>query len=183
MRLAIYAGHGGPDPGAVSGGLQEKDLNLAVSKAATVVLRQRGYMVLNNRTVDVGRSITQDANLANENRADALVEIHFNSNQGTPGTGSEAFISVREIGRSRELANAILARIEALGFRNRGVKTQLNGRGQDAFGILRLTSVPAVLLECAFINNRQDMARFSLSTMAQAIADGVSEIYPLRVTE
>jgi len=140
-------------------------------------------MVFNNRTSDIGRNITQDANLANLNMVDALVEIHLNSNQGTPGTGTEAFVSVRDIGRSRALANDILQRIEAQGFRNRGVKTQLNSRGEDAFGILRLTTVPAVLLECAFINNPRDMERFSFSAMAQAIADSVCEIFPLRDAE
>jgi len=178
-RIAVYAGHGGSDFGAMSGGLREKDLNLAVSNATTAILRGWGYTVLNNRTTDVDRSITRDANMANDNRVDALVEIHFNSNPGTPGTGTEAFISVREIGRSRALAGAILNRIAALGFANRGVKTQVNAQGQDVFGILRLTNVPAVLLECAFINNPADMARFNADTMARAVADGIREIYPI----
>jgi len=178
-RIAVYAGHGGSDPGAVSGGLREKDLNLAVSNAVTGILRGWGYTVINNRTTDVDRSITRDANLANENRVDAVVEIHFNSNSGTPGTGTEAFVSIRNIGRSRALASAMLDRIAALGFVNRGVKTQLNAQGQDAFGILRLTNVPAVLLECAFINNPADMARFDTNTMARAIADGIREVFPI----
>jgi len=178
-RIAVYAGHGGSDPGAVSGGLREKDLNLAVSNAATAILRGWGYTVLNNRTTDVDRSITRDANLANENRADALVEIHLNSNQGTPGTGTEAFVSVRDTGRARALGNAILNRIEALGFRNRGVKTQLNAQGQDAFGILRQTNMPAVLMELAFINNPADMARFDVNAMARAVAEGVREVFPI----
>ena len=130
-------------------------------------------------TADVDRSITRDANLANENRADALVEIHFNSNQGTPGTGTEAFVSIRDTGRARTLATAILNRIEALGFRNRGVKTQVNAQGQDAFGILRQTHMPAVLLECAFINNPADMALFNANAMARAVADGIREVFPL----
>ena len=131
------------------------------------------------RLPDVDRSITRDANLANENRVDALVEIHMNSNQGTPGTGTEAFVSIRDTGRARTLATAILNRIEALGFRNRGVKTQVNAQGQDAFAILRLTNMPAVLLECAFINNPADMERFDTNTMARAIADGIRQVFPI----
>jgi N-acetylmuramoyl-L-alanine amidase len=138
-----------------------------------------GYWVLNNRTTDVNRSITQDANLANQNRVDALVEIHFNSNAGTPGTGSEAFVSIRDTGRARALGNAILRRFAALGYRNRGVKTMVNASGQDALGILRLTNMPAVLLECAFINNPADMARFNVNQMARAIADGIAEVFPV----
>ena len=178
-RIAVYAGHGGSDPGAVANGLREKDLTLAVSNAVTAILRRWGYMVINNRTTDVDRSITRDANLANENRVDGLVEIHFNSNAGTPGTGAEVFYSVRDTGRGRALASAILRHIVALGFRDRGVKTQVNANGQDAFGILRLSNMPAVLVECAFINNPSDMARLDVNTMAQAIAEGIRDVFPI----
>ena len=178
-RIAVYAGHGGSDFGATANGLREKDLNLAVSNAATNILRGWGYTVLNNRTTDVDRSITRDANLANDSRVDALVEIHMNSNPGTPGTGTEAFVSIRDTGRARTLAGAILNRVAALGFANRGVKTQVNAQGQDAFGILRLTNMPAVLLECAFINNPTDMARFDANAMARAVAEGIREVFPI----
>lgn len=176
MRVAIYAGHGGTDPGAVGSGMQEKNLNLTISTLATELLQGRGYTVYNNRTADVIRSITHDANKANNNQVDALVEIHFNSNVGAPGSGSEAYISHREIYPSRTLAHVLLARIQALGFRDRGVKVRRNLRGADAFGILRMTTVPAVLLECAFINNPQDMAKLDVLTMAAAITDSLCEV-------
>jgi len=177
--IAVYAGHGGSDPGASGNGLLEKDLNLAVSNAASNILRQWGYTVLNNRKTDVDRNITMDAIYANENRADALVEIHQNYNAGVPGTGSEVIYSVRDTGKGRALAEAILRRLVALGFKDRGVKTVVNANGQDAFAIIRLTNMPAVLVECAFINNSEDMARFDVNRVAQAIADGVREIFPI----
>ena len=181
--IAVYAGHGGADSGAVSGNLREKDFNLAISNAVSSILRGWGYTVINNRTTDVNRSITQDANLANDRRANAVVEIHMNSNEGTPGTGSEAFVSIRDTsqrnGQARSLSNAILTRLAALGFRNRGVFTSINASGQDTFGILRLTNMPAVLLEVAFINNPQDMSRLNVNTAAMAIAEGIRQMYPL----
>ena len=178
-KIAIFAGHGGSDIGAAANGFREKDLNLAVSNQASNILRSLGYTVINNRTTDVDRSITRDANLANENHVDAVVEIHMNSNFGTPGTGTEAFVSIRDTGRARAIANAILQRIAGLGYVNRGVKTQINSAGQDALGILRLTNMPAVLLELAFINNPQDMARFNVGAMASAVASGIRDIIPV----
>ena len=178
-RIAMYAGHGGSDPGAVGNGFREKDLNLAVSNQASNILRQWGYTVINNRTTDVDRSITRDANLANENRVDALVEIHLNSNNGPPATGTEAFISIRDQGRARAIASAILQRINRLGYVNRGVKTMVNSAGQDSLGILRLSNVPAVLVELAFINNPQDMARFNVADMAMAVASGIRDVIPV----
>ncbi|MCL2171322.1 MAG: N-acetylmuramoyl-L-alanine amidase, partial [Defluviitaleaceae bacterium] len=118
-RIAIFAGHGGSDPGALGNGLRESDLNLAISNAVSGILRGWGYDVINNRTTDVNRSITQDANLANSSNVAAMVEIHFNSNPGTPGTGSEAFVSLNDTGAARRLAESILAGLAGLGFRNR----------------------------------------------------------------
>jgi peptidoglycan hydrolase-like protein with peptidoglycan-binding domain len=182
-RIAIYAGHGGSDWGAVGiGGVREKDIALEISNAVTAILRGQGYTVINNRTTDVNRSITRDAALANDNRADAVVEIHLNSNEGTPGTGSEAFISVRDAqrgGQARNLASAILTRLASLGFRNRGVFTSVNANGLDTFGILRLTNMPAVLLEVAFINNPADLALLNINNVSSAIAEGIRQIYPI----
>jgi len=181
LQIAVYAGHGGSDPGAIGNGLLEKDLNLAVSNATSDILRQWGYLVLNNRKTDVNRSITLDAIYANENRVDALVEIHQNSNEGVPGTGSEVFYSIRDTGRGRALAVSILRQLVALGFADRGVKTMVNANGEDLFGILRLTNMPAVLVECAFINNPHDMALFNVYSVARAIATGIREVFPIGV--
>jgi N-acetylmuramoyl-L-alanine amidase len=178
-RIAVFAGHGGSDHGAVFGGLREKDFNLAISNAATDLLRRMGYEVINNRTTDVDRNITRDAEMANNQRADALVEIHMNSNTGAPGTGSEAFYSIKDTGRGQALAETILTGMERLGFRNRGARVQLNSAGQDAFGILRLTNMPAVLFETAFINNPQDMAKLDIQAVAEIIASSVARNFPL----
>ena len=178
-KIAVYAGHGGIDAGAVANGLKEKDITLEVSNAVTAILRGWGYEVINNRTTDTDRNITADAVLAAKNRVDAVIEIHMNSNDGTPGSGAEAFVSLKDSGKARVLASAILKRLEALGFRNRGVMTSVNAYGKDSFGILRLTQMPAVLLECAFINNPQEMAHFNVNEIAKAIAEGIREVFPL----
>lgn len=178
-KIAVYAGHGGSDNGASGNGYLEKNVNLALSNAVSGILRQRGYEVINNRTTDIDRSITRDANLANSEGADAVVEIHMNSNQGTPGTGSEVFYSIADRGTGRSLASAILNNLVELGFADRGVKTQANSAGQDALGIIRLSNAPAVLVETAFINNPGDMARLDTSAAANAIANGIMQVFPL----
>ncbi len=178
-RIAVFAGHGGSDPGAVANGLQEKDLNLALSNEVSKILRQRGYEVVNNRTTDLNRSITADAYLANRNNVDAVVEIHQNSNFGTPGSGVEAFYSIKDTGKGKALAQAIVNNIAALGFPNRGIKTSTNAAGQDALGILRLTNGPTVLVETSFINSPEDMARFNVNQISTAIANGVSQVFPV----
>ncbi|MCL2841229.1 MAG: N-acetylmuramoyl-L-alanine amidase [Defluviitaleaceae bacterium] len=178
-RIAVYAGHGGVDAGAVANGLREKNMTLEISNAVTEILRGHGYTVINNRTTNCNRNIAQDAALAMENNVDAIIEIHMNSNDGIPGSGAEAFVSKQDRGRAVNLAIAILRRLTALGITNRGVMTSVNEYGQDSFGILRLTEMPAVLLECAFINNPKEMEIFDISKVAEAIASGINEVLPI----
>ncbi|MCL1919068.1 MAG: N-acetylmuramoyl-L-alanine amidase [Peptococcaceae bacterium] len=178
MTIAIFAGHGGSDFGAVANGVYEKDINLALSNEVTRILRQRGYTVINNRTTDVNRNINADVALANRSNVDAVVEIHMNSNLGNPGTGTEAYFSIRG-GRDRDLAAALVYAIAALGFANRGIKTRTNAAGQDYFGIIRDTYAPAVLVEVAFINNPNDMAMLNIGRVSQAIANAVMQVFPL----
>lgn len=178
-KIAIFAGHGGTDYGATGNGLREKDLNLAVSNAASSILRSWGYWVFNNRTTDVNRDTTADVKYANDNRVDALVEIHQNYGVGPQASGSQVFYSIRDTGRGRMLASAILRRLVALGFADRGISTRLNLSGQDYYGIIRLSNVPVVLVECAYLNNAGDMARFDVQQVARAIAEGVREVFPI----
>ena len=178
-KIAVYAGHGGSDYGAVANGVYEKNINLAISNALSDILRQRGYTVLNNRTTDVDRNITQDARKANNWGADALIEIHMNSNESTPGNGTEMLYSIKDTGRGRQLAQASLNAITALGFTDRGIRTQINEEGQDEFGILRLTNMPAVLAETAFINNASDLRKLNVYDAAEAYASAVQRVFPI----
>ncbi|HIZ16797.1 MAG TPA: N-acetylmuramoyl-L-alanine amidase [Firmicutes bacterium] len=177
-KIAVFAGHGGDQAGAQYNGYKEKDVNLAVSNALTEILRSRGYTVINNRTTDVNRSIVNDARMANEQGVDAVVELHMNANEGEPFTGTEVYYSIFDKGTGRRLAQAIVDNIAALGFVNRGIKTRVNSAGQDYFGIIRLTRAPAVLVEMAFLNNPDDMARFNVDEIANAIANGIEEVIP-----
>ena len=178
MTIAVFAGHGGSDHGTTNDKKQqEKDFTLAISNAVTAILQNKGVKVLNNRTTDIDRSITLDAKLANENNVNAVIEIHLNSNEGTPGTGSEAFVSIRDAtkwnGWAKKIANAILSNLFLLGFKNNGVFTSVNSDGVDTLGILRLTNMPTVLLETAYINNPEDMERLDIQKVANAIAEGL----------
>ncbi len=178
-KIAVYAGHGGSDVGAVGNALMEKNVTLQVALATSKVLRESGYRVVLNRTTDMDSTIAQKTEVAKREGVDALVEIHLNANDGQPGTGTEVYYSVRG-GVSQTLAGAILEQIVALGYRNRGLKTKLNAVGQDYFGIIRQAGMPAVLVETAFINNPDDMKRYDPESMGRAIAKGIMAIFPAK---
>ena len=176
-KIAVFAGHGGSDFGAVSNGLYEKDFTLEVLTYLTAELRRRGYEVINNRTTDVNRSLNSDIRLANSENVDAVIELHVNSNEGIPGSGTETFYSVT--GKGMELAEAINDNLVALGYRDRGIKTWPNFFGNDYLGIVRYTNAPAVLVELFFINNPKDVAMYNPEKIANAIADAVQKLYPI----
>ncbi len=175
-KIAVYAGHGGSDFGAVSNGLYEKDFTLEVLTYLTAELRRRGYEVINNRTTDVDRNLNADIRLANTQNVDAVVELHLNSNEGIPGSGTETYYSVT--GKGKELAEAINNNLVALGFRDRGIKTLTNFWGTDYLGIIRYTNAPAVLVELFFINNPSDVGKYNPEKIAVAIADAIESLYP-----
>lgn len=79
--IVIDPGHGGRDPGAIgAGGLQEKDVTLAVA----LLLRDRlkkypGYRILMTRDKDVRISTRERVAFANSKKADLFISIHCNS--------------------------------------------------------------------------------------------------------
>src|SRR5699024_447870 len=77
-KKVVYldAGHGGRDPGAVSNGLQEKDITLDVAKRVEKKLKSLGYVVIMSRTNDNYKTLPKRTNEANKANADIFVSVH-----------------------------------------------------------------------------------------------------------
>ena len=93
------------------------------------------------------------------------------------GDGAEVFYHYKG-GKSKELAQNILDSIVADTEQNsRGIKVKLNSRGTDYFGFIRETMAPAVIVECAFVDNKADLAVIDTyeeqQLMGEAIAKGI----------
>lgn len=91
--VVIDAGHGGKDPGAVSNGIREKDVNLAVSLLIAEKIRKAGYDARLTRDRDVYLTLQQRTDLANKWNADAFMSIHANAlPPGKHATGMEIYL-------------------------------------------------------------------------------------------
>ncbi len=79
--IAIDAGHGGEDPGALGpGGVREKDVVLGISKALKEAIdAQPGYSAVLVRTSDYYVPLRDRFARARENRADMFISIHADS--------------------------------------------------------------------------------------------------------
>ena len=80
-KIAIDAGHGGADPGAVYQGRQEKEDNLKLALAVGERLQNGGLDVYYTRTEDIYQTPYQKAMAANESGADFLISLHRNSSE------------------------------------------------------------------------------------------------------
>ena len=169
--VILDAGHGGSDFGATYNGRNEKDDNLALTLAVGDILAANGVTVLYTRTNDIYETPTAKALEGNASGADYFISIHRNSSPiPNQYTGIESLVYNRNSTAGR-IARNINENLEALGFANQGVNERKN------LAVLRRTTMPAVLVEAAFINNDSDNALFDqrFDDIAKAIADGILE--------
>jgi N-acetylmuramoyl-L-alanine amidase len=105
--IAIDAGHGGRDPGAIGhGGLKEKKISLALALELKKVLDSRpGYTTLMTRTGDGFVSLEDRARIATDARADLLISIHGNSHVDAKVDGIETYyLNFSSDGEARRVA-------------------------------------------------------------------------------
>jgi len=172
-KVFIGVGHGGNDPGAVANGFKEKDLDLAIAQACNEELVRHGVTTLMSRTKDENDSLTEEIRECNTFAPDLAVDIHNNAGGGD---GAEAFHH-HGGGTGKTLAGNILGEIVKIGQNSRGAKTKKNSAGRDYFGFIRETKAPAVIVECAFVDNKKDVQIIDTAAeqkaMGQAIAKGI----------
>jgi N-acetylmuramoyl-L-alanine amidase len=165
MKFGIDMGHNvRPDTGA-TGVRQEDDVIREVGVRVIEKLRGLGHVVVvctPSSATSVGNSLYQRVKKANDNNVDIFVSIHFNAGGGR---GSEVFAASPQ---GREIAQKVLEQIVTLGFVNRGVKD-----GSWLY-VIRNSSAPSILIECAFVDSREDMAKYKPEDMARAIVKGLT---------
>jgi N-acetylmuramoyl-L-alanine amidase len=92
QRIIVDPGHGGQDPGAMYGKMQEKDITLDVSQRLRKILQdQYGYEVLMTRDSDEFIPLEQRTAYANSNSADLFVSVHVNSSRNKKARGIETY--------------------------------------------------------------------------------------------
>ena len=162
----LDAGHGGSDSGAVYNGRLEKNDNLRITLAVGERLVRSGERVLYTRTDDSTVDLTYRSTMANSAGATYFVSFHRNS-ASTVGRGVEVYYYTGLSAQSTaaRMAAPVQDALVACGFHNRGVK-------QANFSVLRRTSMPAILVELAFINNEAENAK--LDSEFDRIADAIA---------
>ena len=167
--LAVDIGHNVPYDGGAVGIRNENDLNRLVGNE--LISKLRGGIKVVNCTPSTAKSLNdslyQRVNTANNSGATLFVSIHHNACPG--GYGSEVLCIKGNYqgGLSTKIGEAILKELATPGLKNRGVKDRRN------LYVINNTSMPALIVECAFVDSSLDMANYNPEKTAAAIYKGI----------
>jgi len=193
--VVLDAGHGGYDKGAVSPYGYEKDFALDVAKNLKPMLEAKGLEVKMTRDSDVFVPLELRARIANAAKDAVFVSIHFNATdanpaasgfeiysltpRGAPSTQDDALalrfmnmqagspVDAPSLALSMSVYHSVLGHFDEY---DRGIK-------RARFAVLRLTKIPAVLVEGGFLTERGESRLVAKSAwrakLAEAIATGI----------
>ncbi len=181
--IFIDPGHGGVDPGTLSGSVLEKDLNLEISLfleeelaklGASVLLTRRGDYDLSspNTTWRKKSDFDNRINLINESMSDLYLSIHMNFLNNSSYSGPQVFYDKNNL----ELAEIIQKVLNEELQSKRDVK-----KIPDTTYMYNKLEVSGVLIECGFLSNESEKNKLInvdyQKKIANLIALAISEYY------
>ena len=178
--IVIDPGHGGENRGGEYGEFVEKEINPIVAEAMKEHLEKfEDVTVYLTHEVDMDMTIKDRVAYAKEKNADFLYCLHFNLSVNHNLYGAEVWVPSRGELYSKGFAFAEIEMQELtdMGLFSRGIKTRLNDRGTDYYGILRYAAemdVPCALIEHCHLDHAKD---------AFAVADGEESLKALGICD
>ncbi len=184
--IVIDPGHGGGDSGTAHNGLVEKTLTLDIAQRLKALLVAQGWTVRMTRETDIdplsadllakmhtdGKPNADDraylqtrCDVANNAGARLFISIHINSAPNDTARGTTVYWYKPQ---DASLAQAIEKNLVAL------AGTQDDGTRHENFYVVRHTSMPAVLVETAFVTNLGDVALLRQPSFLQSVAQGIA---------
>lgn len=192
QTIIVDAGHGGEDGGAVAeDGTCEKNINLDIALKVEKILKFYGFNVIMTRTQDVmtcddGLKTQREKKISDihnrfriitENKNAIFVSIHQNKFYDKSQCGAQMFYSTNNL-KSKILADSIQKSISTdLQAENKRLTKK---SGTDIY-LLYHSEIPAVLVECGFLSNENDLSLLKSDEYRQKlailIADGIIKYY------
>lgn len=193
--IMLDPGHGGRDLGYQSGTIAEKRLTLLLAQQVRAKLRAAGYRVVMTRQRDVYLELPERSALANREKADLFLSLHFNAAPDRAIRGAEVFCLtpngaasthaprtevLRETlpGHQHGTRSLLLAYqvqkalVERAGLADRGVK-------HARFAVLRDLTMPGILIEAGFLSSPEEARQIAnpkhREKLAAAIVAGVEQ--------
>lgn len=163
--------------------MHENEFNRAVAKYLKAHLEKSGFRTLMVAPTDADTPLATRVSLSNKAKADLYVSIHANALVGKWGThgGAETFTYGFK-GESYRIGKIIHKHLmKGTPLRDRGVKD-----GSHLY-VVRNTTAPAVLVECAFMDNLNEAKLLNSDSFrkecAREIAMGICEAYKVKFVD
>ena len=205
LIVTLDPGHGGYDSGAAERyngrTICEKNLNLKIALACKQELEKYdGITVYMTRGDDRYVGLADRVVYAESVRSDLIVSMHNNSSDSSRPRGAMVLVPNGNyrpnlLTESKKTAGNVLANLKALGIKNDGYlqrnsseKIYPDGSRADYYSILRnatLRNIPSMIIEHAFLSNRQDYSSFlssdaKLKNLGVADANAIVKAYHLQ---
>ncbi len=199
MVINVHAGHN-PDGKVACGAVGFIKESTEARKVKDEVIRQLralGHTVY-DCTVDNGTSrgdiLKKIVKKCNSHTAALDISIHFNAGANDKKgngitTGTEVFI-YNESSKAKPYAQGIARNIAEIGYKLRDDAVKDDVKNASYLYVLKNTKAPALLVECCFVDDKDDVSHYNYKTMASAIVEGISgknaekkknEIYKVQV--
>lgn len=174
MRFLIDPGHGGEKPGAVYGGVREKDLTLRVALSCLDTLKELGHEAVATRTDDADLSLTARLEGVDAYHAHCLLSIHCNAS-GDGGPGPRGVETYYRTERSYPLANCLQQILATYsGGKDNGTHQDESRLGKK-LTLLNHPLAPSALVELGYLSNPEDREYLSENTrfLGEVLAHGL----------
>ena len=168
MIIGLDMGHTlqGADYGAV-GYLKESECTREIGNEFKKKAEALGHKVIvcsiDGGAKDLNDSLSKRVANANRQYLDLFLSIHLNSGGGT---GVETYC-VAKGGKAEQCANKVQNAMVKSGYKDRGAKTA-------NFYVLRKTNAPAVLVECGFVDSKEDCNLYNPDKIAGALVEAIT---------
>lgn len=186
--IVIDAGHGGKDPGALSGAYVEKNINLQIAARLKKTLEKFGFRVIMTRSSDVFLELKERTDLVAKYKPDLFISIHSNASPsssdkrgietycvtplGASSTSSSTIETVNHESNAyeqnstrlaHEIHKAVLSATDAVdcGVRN------------SRFYVITHSPCPAILLEVGYITNAKEASALTTAKYQEQIVQGI----------
>lgn len=189
VKIVIDPGHGGPDGGASSGDVVERDITLNISHALKKRLEKKGATIVMTRSKE-GDALSEHApkekfltlrarkladlklreQIAVDENPDVFISVHVNAIPDTKWRGAQVFYHEGGHPDGEHLAKAIQSSFQ----------TNLKNTEREALAIsgvylLKKSPVPSVLVETGFISNEEEKQLLIDPKYQEKVADSILE--------
>lgn len=172
--VVIDAGHGGVDPGASGGSINEKDVNLDIALKLEKLLKAKKINTFMLRQDDTFVGLYDRPYIANALNATLFLSIHNNSFDRSTANGTETLYYPEKAGDksftgqkfAQLIQNSLMSRLDTY---NRKTVSR------PGLVVLKYARMPSSLAEIGFLTNPGDLQRLTNQSFQQKTAEALCD--------